>query len=148
MPTDPDLGDAASLDLHRQAPLRVGDGWAGFDDEALYVERDGERVRVDFENVTEFSYRDTDYFVVVLSVVLVGFGVWFVRETPASLLFSLAGIASLYRLYRRRGELVVRVADRPKPLSFHPEDGGGFYDDLAEAMDGEVVSSRESLFGE
>ena len=145
--TSPDL-EPAALDLRRQAPLRVADGWAGFDDEALYVERDGERIRVGFEQVTELSYRDTDYFVAVLSVVLVGFGLWFVRESPASLLFSLVGLASLFRLYRRRGTVVVRVADRPKPLAFHPTDGGAFYDALAEAIDGVELSGRQSLFGE
>ena len=137
----------APLDLRRQVPLRVADGWAGFDDEALYVEREGERVRVAFDHVTELSYRDTDYFVAVLSVVLVGFGVWFLRESPFSLLFSLAGVASLYRLYRHRGEVVVRVADRPKPLSFHPEGGGEFYDALAAELAGEVLSERGSLLG-
>lgn len=142
-----DLGDAADLDLRRQAPLRVADGWVGFDDEALYVERDSERIRVGFDQLSELSYRDTDYFIAVLSVVLVGFGIWYVRETPRSLLFSLVGIASLYRLYHRRGEVVVRVADRPRPLTFHPEGGGAFYDALAETMGGEELSSRKSLFG-
>lgn len=136
-----------TLDLRRQVPLRVAEGWAGFDDTALYVDRDGERVRVAFENVTELAYRDTDYFVAVLSLVLVGFGVWFLRESPFSLLFSLAGLASLYRLYRHRGEVVVRVTDRPKPLTFHPEDGGAFYDALAEEVSGEVISERGSLLG-
>lgn len=136
-----------ALDLRRQVPLRIADGWTGFDGEALYVERDGERVRVAFANVTELSYRDTDYFIAVLSLVLVGFGVWFLRESPFSLLFSVVGVASLYRLYRHRGEVVVRVADRPKPLTFHPEAGGGFYDALAEAVGGEVISERGSLLG-
>lgn len=138
---------AAALDLTRQAPLRLDDGWAGFDDEALYLERDDERTRVAFEHVSELSYRDTDYFVVVLSVVLVGFGLWFVPRTPASLLFSAVGVASLVRLSRRRGELVVRASGRAKPLAFHPEDAGAFYDALGEAMDGEVVSDRQALFG-
>ena len=146
MPSDTaDIDD--SLDLRRQAPLRVADGWAGFDGEALYVDRDGERVRVAFEHVTELSYRDTDYFVVMLSLVLVGFGVWFLSESPFSILFSLFGLASLYRLYRHRGEVVVRVADRPKPLTFHPEAGGGFYDALTAEVAGEVISERGSLLG-
>lgn len=138
----------ATLDLTRQAPLRVDDGWAGFDDEALYVDRGGERIRVAFADVSELTYQDTDYFVVILSLVLVGFGLWFVGQTPASLLFSLVGVASLARLYRRRGKLVVRATGRAKPLAFHPADAGAFYDAVGEAMDGEVVSDRQALFGD
>lgn len=139
--------DSTVLELERQTALRVADGWAGFTADALFVERGGERIRVDFDNITQLSYRDTDYFIVVLSVVLVGFGLWFVPESPFSLLFSVAGLASLYRLYRHRGEVVVRVTDRPKPLTFHPEDGGAFYDALGEEMDGELLSNRSTFFG-
>ncbi|MFB6221687.1 MAG: hypothetical protein ABEH90_09660 [Halolamina sp.] len=146
-PADPEGLDPADLDLHRQAPLRLSAGWVGFDDAALYLEEDGRRTRVAFENVTEVAYRDTDYFIAVLSLVLVGFGLWFVPRTPAALLFSLIGVASLYRLYRHRGEVVVRASGRAKPLTFHPEDGGEFYDALCEGMGGEVVSDRKALFG-
>lgn len=133
--------------LTKQEPLRLSEGWAGFDDETLYLDRDGERVRVAFENVTEVTFRDYDYFLVVLSVVLVGFGVWFVHRTPASLLFSLVGLASLARLFRRRNEVTVRVAGRPKPIRFHPEDPGTFYDRLGREMEAEVVSDRTRLLG-
>lgn len=154
--TEPDASDGladqnqprpANLDLIRQVPLRLANGWAGFDDEALYIEREGERTRVAFENVAELAYRDVDYFVVVLSVVLVGFGLWFVQRNPASLLFTLVGVVSLVRLYRHRGELVVRTNDRVKPLTFHPADAPAFYDALGEAMGGEVVSDRQPMFG-
>ncbi|WP_157722475.1 hypothetical protein [Halolamina sp.] len=144
----PGTHGSTGLDRNHQVALRVADGWASFDKEALFVERDGERVRVAFDNVTELSYRDTDYFLVVLSVVLVGFGLWFVPESPFSLLFSVAGLASLYRLYRHRGEVVVRVTDRPKPLTFHPTDGGAFYDALGAEMDGELLSDRTTFFGD
>lgn len=147
-PTGTEFSDDVNLELVRQVPLRLSNGWAGFDEEALYLEREGERTRVAYEHVSEIAYRDLDYFVVVLSAALVGFGIWFVRETPASLLFSLVGLGSLVRLYRHRGELVVRASGRPKPLTFHPADAPAFYDALGETMGGDVVSDRESMFGD
>jgi len=141
------VAQPGNLDLTRQVPLRLADGWAGFDDDALYIERDAERTRVGFDDVSELAYRDADYFVVVLSLVLVGFGLWFLPRNPASLLFSLVGVGSLVRLYRHRGQLVVRSPGRAKPLTFHPADAPAFYDDLGEAMGGEVVSDRQSLLG-
>ncbi len=139
--------DPPDLELTRQAPLRLSVGWAGFSDDALYVEENGERTKVDFENVTEIAFRDTDYFILVLSVTLVSFGLWFLQQTPVAVLFSLVGVGSLYNLYRQRNELVVRVSGRPKPLTVHPENAGAFYDALGETMGGEEVSSRETLFG-
>lgn len=138
---------AGNLDLVRQVPLRLANGWAGFDDDALYVEREGERTRVAFDDLSELAYRDVDYFVVVLSIVLVGFGLWFVQRNPAALLFTLVGAASLVRLYRHRGELVIRVTGRAKPLTFHPADAPAFYDALGETMGGEIVSDRQPLIG-
>lgn len=146
--TDEELTGPENFELTRQNDLRLETGWVGFDDEALYLERDGTRTRVAFGDVTELSYQDMDYFILVLSLVLVGFGLWFVGRTPASLLFSVVGVASFARLYRRRGTLVVRASGRAKPLAFHPADAGEFYDALGEALNGEVVSDRRALFGD
>lgn len=142
----PDEGPA-DTDLTRREQLRLKTGWVGFDEQALYIEEDGERTKVKFENVSEIAFRDTDWFMVVISLTLIGFGLWFVRQSPASLLFSLAGIGSLYILYRQRNELVVRASGRAKPLTVHPEEPGAFYDALGETMGGEEVSSRETLWG-
>jgi hypothetical protein len=144
---DTDGADEFAGNLTRRTSLRLSDGWVGFDDEALYLDRDDERTKLSFENISELSFRDTDYFIVVLSLVLVGFGLWFLSKSPLSILFTVVGLASLYRLYTHRNELIVRASGRAKPLTFHPEDPDAFYEALGEAMGGEVVSDRGSLFG-
>lgn len=146
-PTEDDADAGASPDLRWRTSLRLTDGWVGFDDDALYLRRGDELARVAFENVVDVAYEDYDYFLLVLSLVLVGFGLWFVSDDPASLLFSLAGLGSLWRLYRRRGAVTVRVRNRARQLTFYPVDGTAFYDALGEAMDAEVVSDRLTFRG-
>lgn len=108
------------FDVRFRANLRFG-GWVGLTDDALLLVRDDERIRVAFDDVAQVTVETYDYFLAALSAVLVGFGLWHARRDPRALLFSLAGVASGYLVYRRRGKVTVHVRNRPKPLVLYPE---------------------------
>lgn len=103
-----------------RSPLRFG-GEIALVEDAILIDRDDEKVQVNYDNVTQVTVRDYDYFLGVLSVTLVGFGIWFARDNPLALLFSVAGVLSAYQVYRKRNEIVVHVKNRPKPIRLHPE---------------------------
>lgn len=84
------------------------------------MDRGDERFKVAFDHVAQVTVDDYDYFLVILSVVLVGFGVWFARQQPLALVFSLAGLVSGYLVYRRRNRVVIHIRNRPKPVVLHP----------------------------
>lgn len=107
--------------LEFRTQLRTG-GWVGVAGDTVFVDDGGERVRIDTADVLEASYEDYDSFLAIVSLVLVGFGLWFVVESPLSVLFSLAGVGSLYLVYRRRDRVELRVRGRAKPLTLYPEE--------------------------
>lgn len=87
----------------------------------IVVDRD-ERFRVDADDVVEVTLESIDYFLLVLSLAIVGFGVLSLeRSLPAGLVFVAIGLASTYRTYRRRDALRIRVSGRGKPLVVYPE---------------------------
>jgi len=108
--------------LRYHGALRHG-GRVGLTDERLLVVRDGETTSVRHESVVEVTVDDFDWFVGLLSVAIVGFGILSLdRNVVLGLGFAVAGVVFLYRTYRRRGSVTVRVQNRPKPLEFHPEE--------------------------
>lgn len=97
-------------------------GHVGVTDERLFVEQD-ELTAVPITDVESISVQSLDWFVAVLSVALVGFGVYSIpRNTFVALAFTGVGVASVLRTYRRRNEVLVRIRNRPKPLRFYPLD--------------------------
>lgn len=123
------MTDASESDRKPATRFETGTrfgGWVGLTDEALLLARDDECVRVALDDVAQVTVEEYDYFLAVLSAILVGFGLWYARQHPTALLFSLAGLASGYRVYRHRGEVTVHVRDRPRPIRFHPRDLDGF----------------------
>ena len=99
--------------------------------EELVVTRDGEAVRIDLERIVEVSHAPFDYFLGILSIALVGFGVLSLqRSIPAALVFIVLGLASLYRTYGRRGQLKFRVKGRAKPLIVYPVHAESVYQGL------------------
>lgn len=111
-------------------PLRP-DGTLEVTDEALIVRRDGDPIRVTLDDVVEVSLASFDYFLGFLSVAIIGFGILSLeRNVLVALGFVVVGVASLYRTYRRRGQLTFRVQGRAKPLTIYPEHAQAVYDAL------------------
>lgn len=139
--TRPDTTESASPSADPETdfrtPLRTG-GWVGLAGETVYIARGDERIQLQTTDVLEVTHEDYDAFIAVLSAVLVGFGVWFVRESPLSLLFSVAGLVSLYLVYRQRHEVTIRLTSRAKPLTLYPEEPGELLVRLAADPDGAV----------
>lgn len=108
-----------------RADLRHG-GWAGVTSSSLVVSTD-EEYHIDAEAIEEVTVEDFDYFVGLLGVVLVGYGVY---SLQANALFGLAftgvGLGSLYLTYRKRDRVRIRVVGRPKPLTVYPTSTGAF----------------------
>lgn len=115
--------------VRERLPLRTG-GAVVVTDDRLLVESD-ELTRVDLDDVAEVTVEDFDWFLGVLSALLVGYGLYSVpRNAALGLAFAAFGGASLYWAYRKRGKARVRVVGRPKPISVFPADAAAFYDAL------------------
>lgn len=111
--------------LRYDASLREG-GVVGITDDRLVVVSDPS-VSVPLENVREIKIEAFDWFLGVLSVVLVGFGVYSLRmHVLGGLAFAAAGLASLYRTYRRRGRVIVELHSDATPIDFFVEETDAF----------------------
>jgi|GEM_PF-6154544 len=110
----------------------AGGGEVGLTADALFVaEGDGPPVRVGFDDIVEIEVQTVDYFLVTMSVVLVGFGLYTTQSSlPGGVGIALIGIFNGYRTYQRRKRLIVTVNGRRKPLSVYPEDPDALFDAL------------------
>lgn len=100
-------------------------------EDALRVTDDDESIRVPYEKIVEVSHSSIDFFLGILSLALVGFGILSLeRNALAGLAFTVIGFASLYRTYGRRGQLKFRVQGRAKPLIVYPEQAEATYNAL------------------
>jgi len=128
--------------LRYSGGLRPG-GRVGLTDERLLVVRE-ETTSVALSGIEAVEMEDFDYFVGLLSLLLVGVGIWgLTRNPPLGLLFAAAGTASLYVSYRKRSKATVRVHDRAKPLVLYPADASAFYDALGRQL--EAYRDRHDL---
>lgn len=110
--------------------LRSG-GTLDVTDDELVITRDDDPVRIEIDRIVEVSHASFDYFLGILSLALVGFGILSLeRNVPAALVFGAIGAASLYRTYGRRGQLKFRVKGRAKPLTVYPVHAQAVYDGL------------------
>ncbi|USZ69925.1 hypothetical protein NGM10_16100 (plasmid) [Halorussus salilacus] len=116
-------------------PLRTG-GSVALTDDGLLVATGDSVIRIDRDDIAEITVEDFDWFVGLLSVVLVGWGLYSTRrDLLLGLGFAAFGAASCYWTYRKRGKARIKVAGRPKPVSVFPADPGAFTD----AMEAEVA---------
>ncbi|MFC4405543.1 hypothetical protein [Haloarchaeobius iranensis] len=107
----------------------------GLTDERLLVRVDGTVTSVAYDSIDEVTAQEVDWFVGVLSVGLVGFGLLSVQRNPLLASgFVLAGVVSLALVYRKRGKVAVNVHDRPKPLTFRLDDVQTFLSRLESHM--------------
>ncbi|MFB6298575.1 MAG: hypothetical protein ABEH56_08660 [Salinirussus sp.] len=104
-----------------RTPLRFG-GWIGYDDEAIYVDRDDdEKLKIRHPNVIGIVLNGYQWDLIVMSALLVGVGAFVAatRNPPVGVVFGAVGVASVYWTYRKRYELVIRV-ENAKPVSVYP----------------------------
>jgi len=114
-------GRSADAETLYDGALRTG-GSVTVTSERLLVERpEAPSVTVSLSDVVEVTVQDVDWFLVVMSLGLVGFGVASVgRNAVAGIGFFIAGVSSTYLTYRKRGALRVSVAGRTRPLKCYP----------------------------
>lgn len=132
--------------LRYTATSRRGEGAVGLTDERLLLSTEGEEVvSASLTAVDEVTVQSFDWFLGVLSAGLVAFGIASLsRSLPAGVVFLLAGAASLWLTYRKRGRVTIRVDGRAKPLTVHLEDTDAFQD----AFRGRVDAYEDRLAAE
>lgn len=116
--------------------LRRG-GWIGYNEEGVYVDRDDKtKIKIEHANVTQVGLKSAEWDLVVMSLLLVGLGV-FVGVTRNPLVgvgFAVVGLASLYWSYRKRHELVIHVANERKPIAVYPTHPTECHETLADRV--------------
>jgi hypothetical protein len=122
--------------VRERLSLRTGGSVALTDDSLLVVtdeSSDGgpNLTRVALADVVEVTVEKYDHFLAVLSVLLVGYGLYSVpRNAPVGFAFAGFGAASLYWTYHKRGKARIAVEGRAKPISVFPADTDAFTDAL------------------
>lgn len=130
MPTRDGLGLATDEHLRYRGPLRGG-GEVAVTDRRLLIDDGEELASVPFANVREVVAEGFDWYLGVLGVGLVAFGLVSLDvHLLGGAAFLLVGAGSLYRTYRRRNPLVVRVHSRAKPFTVYPDDEGAAYAEI------------------
>lgn len=132
--TDASEALASGERVRERLPLRTG-GSVAVTDDRLLVDADDELTRIELDEVAEVTVEDFDWFLGVLSVLLVGWGLYSTgRSVALGLAFAAFGAASLYWTYRKRGKARIKVVGRSKPVSVFPADTGTFMDALEPVM--------------
>jgi hypothetical protein len=122
--------------VRERLPLRTG-GSVAVTDDCLLVSADEELTRVELDEVAEITVQDFDWFLAILSGLLVGYGLYSVPQSAAiGFAFAGFGAASLYWTYRKRGKARIKVVGRSKPISVFPADTGAFMDAMEPALAG------------
>lgn len=121
--------------LRYHAPLRGG-GRVGVTDARVIVVRESGTTSVHHETIAEVTIQSFDWFIALLSAVLVGFGVLsFRRSLIGGLLFVAFGLASLYWSYRKRGQVQLHLHNRRKAVTFSMAATREFRSALETALD-------------
>lgn len=114
-----------------------GGGSVGVTDERLLVaDGDDDVTSVELGSIDEVTVRDYDYFVGSMSVGLLAIGALAATDNPlVGVLFVAGGVASLVQVYRKRGKVMVDVANRAKPLVFYLDHHEAFLARLEDRLD-------------
>lgn len=126
-----DLPESVS-DTYR---LRRG-GVLAVSEDNIYVARDDEEtIKISLDDVVEVQYDMFDWFLGVVSVAVVGYGLFsLTKNVLAGLGFTAVGLVSLLVTYRKRGKLEFRVSGRAKPLEVYPKNPKTAYKGLRPYM--------------
>lgn len=121
--------------VRERFPLRTG-GSVALTDDRLLVAAGESVIRIDRDDIAEITVEGFDWFLGLMSVLLVGWGLYSTQRSLAlGLAFATFGAGSLYWTYHKRGKARIKVAGRPKPVSVFPADTGAF----TEAMEAAVA---------
>ncbi|MDQ2072741.1 hypothetical protein ACODNH_04520 [Haloarcula sp. NS06] len=134
--SDGTTGDTTPLvsDERYAGTLRTG-GTVIIGVDRLVVDRGDEPMVVDLDDVVEVSLQDIDWFLAVMSVALVGFGLLSLdRSILLGGAFAVAGAVSLALTYRKRYALRIQVTGRTDPLKCFPADPQALLAELEAAL--------------
>lgn len=121
--------------LRYQAPVRGG-GRVGVTDERVLLVRPEQTTRVHLETINEVTIQAFDWFMGLLSAVVVGFGLLsFERSVVGGLLFVAFGLGSLYWSYRKRGQVQLHLHERRKAVTFSVDETDALESALGAAID-------------
>lgn len=125
-------------ELHAGEALRfrteTREGVLGLTDARVLVVGE-EAVSVPFENVREVTVQSLDWYLVVLSVVLVGIAAaLFPDDPPLAVGFALFAVGNVWWTYRKRNRVRLKTHSRPSPVTFHVDDPDSLYDALDRAL--------------
>jgi len=123
--------------------LRTGE-WIGYTADAEYIERDSDKIKIENEHVREITLRSVRWDIAVMGALLVGIGgyVAATRNPIVGVFFGVIGCLSLYRTYSDRYALVVRVANKPKPLVVHPTHPVECHEALVESVGADLPDNN------
>lgn len=121
--------------LHYRGGLRSGDEIAVTDRRVL-VRKDDELTSVPYTNVSEVSNESFDWFLTILSLSVVGFGLYSIPDNAfVGVGLVLFGLWSVYRTYRHRDRVRIHTHSQAKPVEVFPEDTEQLYDELEPAIE-------------
>lgn len=113
-------GEAGEVEITRME-LRGG-GWIGYSADAVFVVDGDDRVKVSKGAIEGLALRTLEFDIAVMSLLLIAVGVYvsLTRNPLVGVGFGAVGVYSAYRTYQQRHELVIDVANEPKPISVYP----------------------------
>ena len=137
------MAEVAELEAHLETgealrfhtAIRHG-GRVGVTDERVLVLEAAETTSVHLETIEEVTIQSFDYYVGLLSVVVVGFGLLSLeRSVIGGALFVAFGLGSLYWSYRKRGQAQLHLRGRRKAVTFSIDETDAFESALGRAID-------------
>jgi hypothetical protein len=121
--------------LRYQTGIRRG-GRVGVTDDRVLVIRPDETTSVHLGTIREVTIQSFDWFMGLLSGVLIIFGILsFERNVLGGMLFVAFGLASLYWSYRKRGQVQLHLHERRKSVTFSLDATDEFKSALSTALD-------------
>lgn len=97
-------------------------GWIGYTDEALYIERDDQKIQIANEHVRKVMLQSLRWDLAIMSALLIGVGgyVGITRNPLVGIVFAIVGVLSMYRTYSNRYALRIRIENESKPVTVYP----------------------------
>lgn len=121
--------------LRYHAAIRRG-GRVGLTDDRVIVVRAGGTTSVHLETIAEVTVQSFDWFLGLLSAVVVGFGLLSLdRSLLGGVAFLAFGLGSFYWTYRKRGQVQLHLHGRRKAVTFSLDDADEFRATLGSLID-------------
>lgn len=135
MPDRSELSLDAGERVRYRAALRRG-GEIAVSDRRVLVASDDQVISIPFANISEVTHEAFDWFIAIVSVALVLFGLYSLdQHLLVAGAFVVVGLWSLVRTYRKRHLVRIHTHAQPKPVEVFPENVDGLYGELEPAME-------------